>query len=133
MGMSRKQFIEAHGATCRNWHWSWSFINEKEKLIIFGVWDINFDGSKFLLIDEDPELDTAGKRKAAHAEALANIRLVESGEYRLQTFPIFFSDERRGEHGDGPAAIKSFTPKLTRSILMKVGRKYYAVTAHSLP
>ena len=133
MGMSRKQFIEAHGATCRNWHWSWSFINETEKLIIFGVWDINFDGSKFLLIDEDPELDSAGKRKPAHAEALANIRLVESGEYTLQTFPMIFSRERRGEHGDGPAKIKEFSWKLTPSTLLKVGPKYYAVTAPSLP
>jgi 5-methylcytosine-specific restriction enzyme A len=124
--MSRKQFIEAHGATCRNWRWSWSFINEKEKLVIFGVWDINFDGSKYMLIDEEPELDRAGKRKPAYNEALANIRLVESGEYTLQTFPIFFSDAQRGEHGDGPAAVKSFKPELTQRTLMKVGRKWYA-------
>ncbi|MBZ6758337.1 HNH endonuclease, partial [Klebsiella grimontii] len=25
--MNRKQFIQSRGATCRNWTWSWSFIN----------------------------------------------------------------------------------------------------------
>ncbi len=31
--MNRKQFIESQGATCKNWTWSWSFVNEKEKTI----------------------------------------------------------------------------------------------------
>jgi 5-methylcytosine-specific restriction protein A len=33
--MRRKTFIESQGATCQNWQWSWSFINAKEKFIIF--------------------------------------------------------------------------------------------------
>ena len=126
MGMSRKRFIEAQGATCSNWRSSWSFINENKKLVIFGVWDINAEGNNtFLILDEGGELDSAGRKKPAHAEALANIRLVGSGEYTLQTYPIFFSGERRVEHGDGPATIKYFIPKLTPRTLIKVGRKWY--------
>lgn len=43
--MSRKKFIESHGATCKNWNWSWSFINDAEKFIIFGAWDVYDDGN----------------------------------------------------------------------------------------
>jgi len=25
--MTRKEFIVSNGATCKNWNWSWSFIN----------------------------------------------------------------------------------------------------------
>lgn len=37
--MNRKQFIQSRGATCRNWMWSWSFINHDEQFVIFGAWD----------------------------------------------------------------------------------------------
>jgi 5-methylcytosine-specific restriction protein A len=37
--MSRKVFIESCGATCRNWQWSWSFVNESKRFVVFGVWD----------------------------------------------------------------------------------------------
>ncbi len=39
--MSRKEFIESVDATCKNWQWSWSFINETERFIVFGAWDRN--------------------------------------------------------------------------------------------
>ena len=45
--MSRKQFIESVGATCKNWNWSWSFVNHQEKFVIFGLWDVNEDGLIF--------------------------------------------------------------------------------------
>ncbi|HCB1572990.1 TPA: HNH endonuclease, partial [Klebsiella quasipneumoniae] len=41
--MNRKQFIQSRGATCRNWTWSWSFINHDDQLVIFGAWDVERD------------------------------------------------------------------------------------------
>ena len=50
--LTRKQFIESQGATCRNWTWSWSFINEKEKVIIFGAWDVRTEGNTSLILSK---------------------------------------------------------------------------------
>lgn len=124
--MSRKRFIEAHGATCRNWKWSWSFINREEHLVIFGAWDKNTEGGTSLILDESWRLSAAGRRQPAYNEALEHIRLVESGAYRLQTFPLIYSDERKDERGIGPATIKGFVPELTAKVLKKVGPKWYA-------
>ena len=51
--MGRKKFIESFGATCDNWTWSWSFVNEKEKFVIFGVRDVHIDIDKALILGED--------------------------------------------------------------------------------
>ncbi|CFR13236.1 Uncharacterised protein [Yersinia kristensenii] len=37
--MSRTDFIKSLGATCKNWTWSWSFIDDVNKKIIFGAWE----------------------------------------------------------------------------------------------
>lgn len=124
--MSRKKFIESHGATCRNWTWSWSFVNEKKKLIIFGVWDINTKGNTSLIFNEDWKQNYAGRKNPAYQEALEHIHLVEENGYALMTFPIVYSDELKDENGLGPAKIKSFTPELTQKTLKKVGNKWYA-------
>ena len=54
--MSRKKFIESQGATCKNWTWSWSFINEAKKFIIFGAWDVYDEGNMTLIFSEDWKL-----------------------------------------------------------------------------
>ena len=46
--MNRKQFIQSKGATCVNWNWSWSFINEEDRVIIFGAWDRLTEGGGHL-------------------------------------------------------------------------------------
>lgn len=124
--MSRKSFIESQGATCRNWNWSWSFINEKGKFIIFGAWDKNTEGSTVLILDEAWERNYAGRKNPAYPEAKEHIRLVEEEGYSLKTFPIIYSDERKDENGIGPATIKGFVPELTSKILKRVGEKWYA-------
>lgn len=44
---TRKAFIKSEGATCKNWTWSWSFVNHQERKIIFGAWDIHIIGESF--------------------------------------------------------------------------------------
>jgi len=60
--MNRKQFIESEGATCRNWTWSWSFINENDKVIIFGAWDQHSKGNTSEIFSEDWRLSQKGKK-----------------------------------------------------------------------
>ncbi len=134
--MNRKQFIESQGATCRNWTWSWSFVNEKERFIIFGAWDLHTEGNTSLILSEDWEISRKGRKQPAYEQAREHIRLVEEKDYKLKTFPMVFSDVNQDEDGFGPAKIEGFVPKLTVKSLKKVGGNWYAsddVLGSSLP
>jgi 5-methylcytosine-specific restriction protein A len=52
--LNRKQFIQSHGATCRNWTWGWgwSFINHDEQMVIFGAWDMTLDHEQAIILRE---------------------------------------------------------------------------------
>ena len=62
--MNRKQFIQSQGATCVNWNWSWSFINEKDKVIIFGAWDRLTEGGRSLIMSEEWQISSKGKKQS---------------------------------------------------------------------
>jgi len=123
--MNRKQFIESQGATCKNWTWSWSFVNESKRLVIFGAWDKNTSGKTAKILSEDWETER-GHKQPGYAQALEHIRLIEEDGYRLMTFPMEYSES---EEEDGPAKIKGFTPQLTEKSLTKLGNVWYAVDA----
>jgi 5-methylcytosine-specific restriction enzyme A len=123
--MNRKQFIESHGATCRNWTWSWSFINDKDRFIIFGAWDVNQSGTKSLIFSEEWQMSRRGLKNAAYAQSREHIRLVEEEKYRLMTFPMVYSDVKE-DGGVGPATIGGFTPVLAQKSLMRIGANWYA-------
>ena len=124
--MNRKQFIESQGATCRNWTWSWSFINEKDKVIIFGAWDQYTDGNTSLILSEDWETNDKGRKKSGYEQSREHIRLIEEEGYQLKTFPIIYSDANKDEEGLGPAKLEDFIPELTLKSLKKVGNGWYA-------
>ena len=124
--MSRKSFILSHGATCKNWKWSWSFINADKRMIIFGAWDKNTEGSWSLILDEAWARNSVGRKNPAYPEAREHIRFVEKDGYILQTFPIIFSDELQDGAGIGPSKIKGFKPVLTKKSLIRVGSKWFA-------
>ncbi|MCO5784156.1 hypothetical protein [Citrobacter meridianamericanus] len=48
--VNRKQFIQSRGATCRNWTWSWSFINHDEQFVIFGAWDTGREKERAVIL-----------------------------------------------------------------------------------
>ena len=128
--MNRKQFIESHGATCDNWTWSWSFINESARLIIFGAWDRYTNGRKAMILSEDWRT-RLGRKNAGYEQSREHIRLIEEEGYRLMTFPMQHSKD-----GDGPAKIKGFIPKLSEKTLTRVGKFWYASDSsgtHMLP
>ena len=132
--MNRKKFIEFQGATCRNWNRSWSFINEKEKVIIFGAWEHWTEGNTSRILDENWERNYEGKKNKGYSESLNHIRLVESGEYKLKTFPIIRSN--KDENDVGPSKIKSIIEELKPKFLKKVGSSWYAsdnIASSTLP
>lgn len=131
--MNRKTFVMSHRATCKNWGWSWSFINENEKLIIFGAWTHHVEGNRCLILDEDWERDESGRRKNAYVESLENIQRVERGEYRLMTFPMVLSE---AGSDDGVAKIDHIIPELMLKSLIHDGTGWYAtdyIAGHPIP
>lgn len=124
-GLNRKQFLEAHGATCSNWTWSWSFINVAERTIIFGAWDKNHAGNRALILCDDWEISRRGRKQPGYGQAREHIRLIEQEGYSLKTFPMIYSEVE--EEGDvGPAKIEGFVQELTSKSLLRVGNCWYA-------
>lgn len=124
--MNRKQFIESLGATCKNWYWSWSFINEKNKTIIFGAWDIHDDGNMSQILSERWAINGKGQKSKGYPQSREHIRLIEEEGYKLLTFPMKYSDENENIEGTGPAKIGGFTPEVAPKELLKVDEGWYA-------
>ena len=118
--MNRKQFIESQEATCLNWTWSWSFINEKDKVIIFGAWDRFTEGNTSLIFSDDWRI-LKGRKQPGYDQSREHIRLIEEKGYQLKTFSMIYSDVNIGR-----ATIKDFVPKLTTKFLKRVGGFWYA-------
>jgi len=125
--VSRKQFIKSHGATCRNWYWSWSFINEKDKTIIFGAWYHITKGSRCLIFSESWQTGESGRKQAGYGQSREHIRLIEEEGYQLRTFPQIHSDANKDRNGIGPARIGGFIPELTGKSLKREGPDWYAI------
>lgn len=125
--MTRTKFIESNGATCRNWNWSWSFVNDAQRFVIFGAWDTCIEGNRARILADHWERDEKGRRKPGFGQARKHIRLIEEEGYVLKTFPMFHSDERQDRDGEGPATIKGFVPELTSKRLVRDGDAWYAV------
>ncbi len=123
---SRKQFIISQGGTCKNWTWSWSFVNHEKKLVIFGAWDINTRGNTCEILSEKWRINERGRKSAAFVQSREHIRLIEEEGYTLQTFPIIYSDAYKDEHGIGPAKIAGFVATLVPKNLVRVDRTWYA-------
>jgi 5-methylcytosine-specific restriction protein A len=119
--MTRRQFIESEGATCSNWNWCWSFVNEARRLIIFGAWDINTKGKMAMILSDDWYSSDQGRRNPGYNKSLEHVRLIQEENYCLMTFPMEYS-----ETPDGKVKIKGFTPKLSVKRLIKIGNKWYA-------
>ena len=84
--MSRKTFIESVGATCKNWQWSWSFINSNEGFIAFGAWDRNTEGTKTLIFSEEWQSSAPdGRKPPGYSQSREHIRLIENENYKLMT------------------------------------------------
>ena len=131
--MSRKKFIESNGATCANWTWSWSFVNDDQRYVIFGAWDIHMEGENALILSTDWEYNKNGHKQAAYNQAVEHLRLVEDQGYDLKIFKMTYSTENKDDSGYGPAKIDGFEPVLIDRVLRKSGNNWYAETTDSVP
>lgn len=131
--MSRKSFVQSHGGTCRNWRWSWSFINDERREVIFGAWDRDTSGGRAMILDEKWSASSAGRKYPAYSEAREYLRRVEEEGYTLLTFPMVFSAKLQDASGSGPARIDAFVPELTPRSLVRVGPRWYACDAEYMP
>jgi 5-methylcytosine-specific restriction enzyme A len=123
--VSRKQFVESHGATCVNWTWSWSFVNHKVRFVIFGAWDVAEDGNKTMILEQSWALSRRGRRQPAYSHAIEHLRLVEEEGYALKTFRIVHSSaDELDEYA--PAKIDDFVPILKERELIRIGTGWYA-------
>jgi len=118
--MSRRKFIESQGSTCKNWQWSWSFVNHAKRIIIFGAWDRDTIGKRTMIFSEDWKENHRGT-KPAYVQSREHIRLIEEEGYQLMTFPMHREDDK-----DGRPKIGGFTPKLAKRKLNRVGGDWFA-------
>jgi len=123
--LSRKQFIESHGATCENWTWSWSFVNHKERFVIFGAWDVYDSGNKSLILDEAWKISRKGRKQPGYPQSREHVRLVEEEAYKLYTFPMKYATSVESDES-APARIEGFAPELRHRSLLRVGAAWYA-------
>jgi|ERR1044072_914586 5-methylcytosine-specific restriction protein A len=126
--MTRKQFIESHGATCRNWNWSWSFVNHTDRFVIFGAWDRWTEDDRELILADAWETNSKGRKMPGYRQGLEHIRLIQAEGYELRTFPMLYSDEKQDRPGEGPATIQGFIPKLTPKRLVREGDSWFATS-----
>src|SRR5712692_1743305 len=73
--MTRREFIESVGATCQNWQWSWSFVNQAERFVVFGAWDRNTAGRKSMILSESWMTNNRGRKNPGFKQSRDHIRL----------------------------------------------------------
>jgi 5-methylcytosine-specific restriction protein A len=122
--MNRKQFIESQNATCKNWNWSWSFVNDHERFVIFGSWDPYLSGRRAKIFSKAWEIAAKGNASKGYRQSLEHIRKIEEYGYNLYTFPMQPVDDTWRD--DVIPKIKSFTPRLTAKKLVRVGDEWFA-------
>lgn len=120
--MNRKQFIQSEGATCRNWTWSWSFVNHQKRMVIFGTWDVEQERERAVILREGWKKNSKDKKQPGYAQAIEHLQLVTEG-YELYTFKMKFA-----EHPDNSevGVIENFERKLVKRFLSKEGDVWYA-------
>lgn len=121
--MSRKKFIEKHGGTCRNWIWSWSFVNHDEKLVLFGCWDHVWRDGAPLILEESWQIAN-GRKQPGYAQAIEHLALVESGEYKLVVFRQ--REKNRGNGDNETAQLDYITDELLPASLERNGSEWIA-------
>jgi 5-methylcytosine-specific restriction protein A len=124
--VNRKQFIQSQGATCKNWTWSWSFVNQEKKFVIFGIWEDHIKEGKNLILGQSWERSGKGRIQPGYSQAIEHIDLIEKYSYELMTFSMEYSEDNSGDE-TAPAKIGNFIPKLTKMFLLKEDSKWYAL------
>lgn len=127
--MNRKTFITSLGATCKNWTWSWSFVNEAERFIVFGEWDVYAQENESLIFSRKWQTSAKHRRNPGYTESLEHLDLIENQGYRLFTFPMELDRENRADNA--PPVIKSIIPQLEGKQLVQRDNQWFAIALAS--
>jgi 5-methylcytosine-specific restriction protein A len=122
--LSRKKFIQSHGADCLNWTWSWSFVNHDARFVVFGLWQDKLGKHLGLILHPDWEY-LAGRKQPGYGQAIEHIRLVQEQGYTLRTFAMQGTPRYPDKGELSPSAIAEFTPKLTEGRLVSLSDGWY--------
>ncbi len=121
--MNRKAFIEREGAGCKNWTWSWSFINHEKKEVLFGAFDVHELGDEQLILSPDWQVDKQGRKKPGFSQAVEHIDYIKHSGYCLKTFRQV---EKPWNEETGTVTITSFDPVLEARLLLEKDDGWYA-------
>ncbi|PLY36186.1 HNH endonuclease [Pectobacterium carotovorum] len=129
---SRKQFILSCGATCKNWTWSWSFVNHEKKMVIFGAWENEREEGlgRTAILRESWKHNTVRKNNG-YSQSVSHIGHVMNDGYELYTFDMINS-----KVDEEIAKINNFTPKLNKKYAKKENGVWFAydeVTSNLYP
>lgn len=124
--MSRTEFIESLGATCKNVAWSWSFIDESNKRIIFGAWEDlrSKNGKEILILSDGWQFSKKGIKKSGYTQAIEHIKKVLFEGYSLFTFKQV--RKRKTENDSGVAKIDYFEAQIHFKNLVRRDDGWYA-------
>jgi len=118
---NRKQFVQSVGATCNNWTWSWSFINEEKKFVLFGYWENLEDEVGSLILKKEWEVGVSGRKAPGYRQALEHLELVENKGYQLKVFKMIGTNG-----GSDNAKITAIDHHVAERDLKRVGNYWYA-------
>lgn len=124
--MNRKKFIQSHGADCKNWNWSWSFVNHSERFVIFGIWHDISTKKLGLILHKEWESSPKGRRNNGYGEAIEHISLIENNGYQLRTFQMKGTLRNPTEGELSASRITSFTEVLVPAQLISLRDGWYA-------
>ena len=107
---------------------NWSFINEKEKFIIFGAWESKTNESGETLIFSKSWEFKSCRKSGNYKKSREHIRMIEDGDFKLKTFAMVDGRSEEEQRRDTKAAwIKDFTRELENKTLRRDGDKdWYA-------
>lgn len=105
------------GAACRNWTWSWSFINHDEQFVIFGAWDTERGKERAVILREEWEFSASHKKQPGYTQAIEHIG------FNLQGYELFTFNMVHVPNPDNPdvAVLKDFERRLDHCFLRKEG------------
>lgn len=124
--MSRRAFIESTGASCKNWRWSWAFVNHGSREVIFGAWDVTQQGEKYIILQDDWMTSEKGRKQPAYGEAAEYVELVQVKQYSLRIFPMIHAPLDRKRPG-GTSTIVNFSPNLIMCNLVRGKGRWIAI------
>ena len=120
--MSIKQWMESMEFTCHNFRNAWSYINHKEKRIIFGMWEHHYqEETKSGLIYDYNWTTVKGSQLPDMRHSAENLKLIGYQDYNLSIFI-----QRAKDINTKPIERYNYKELLYPAKLKRIGSQYYA-------